>query len=240
MIGHTGIKTLGLAQFLAHYYGDDFRSVSRTWRTISFIISPEISLIPNLKIVTFKDDEPILIEEKISNGQFNYLNPSKMLRIPQSVKLSGPAYDTIVDAENRIFQRNILKYNEGEMRNWIVLPISVERIYKNPSNGSYIYDPKPVEINPGEYVIHGFIGIDLNEDTFAVFSDHLRRGKYLCFFSGIPIYKESIDTVNEHIVRLMKHQSVLFLLTKADEFYIDMPMLSTVPKKLFNALNNSI
>lgn len=238
LTGHMDISTRELFTILVENYSVEFSDIGTVWRKISQLISSEISSIPDLKVVKFKEDEPISIETFPRCDSYS-LKPHKTIKITSGLVLSGPAYDSILDSgeggEGRTFNRNILKCNDEE--EGIILPVPVERIFKDSATEKYIYDASPVQINTGSYLIYGCIGIDRNGNrTFAIYTDHLNQSRYLFYASGILMYKEKSVPLQQMIIDLMKTQSSLFLLTKSDGFYEEMPMLSHVPKILINEL----
>ena len=230
LIGHMAVNTKELTRDLIENYQIDFSDFATVWRRVSQLLSQEISPSPDLKIVSYKDDEPMTIEN-IPNCDCYSLKPFKNLKCPRQLKFTGAAYDLIEDRNENLVRRNILK-SDG-----VILSIPVTRLVRDLTTNTTNYDSNPIQINNGPYLVYGFIGIDPDtRGKFAVFSDLQGQERFLIYTAGLPIYKQKSPELADKIVNCMTRQSVLFFLTKAEDFNLEMPKLSDVPSILLDEM----
>lgn len=222
--GHLGIDVSALSKELIETYQVDFSDISLAWRQISQLLPQEISPHPSLKLISYENDEPISIGS-IPKCDFYSVKPFKNVACPSHLKLSGPAYDL---GEATGYRRNILN-SDG-----IILPIPVTRYAMNAEDQKFDYDTAPINVNSGEYQIYGFIGI--KPQTRGAFASFFHPEGLLIYTSGVPAIKGKSAQVQEIIAFAMRHQSVMLFLSKPEDFKLEMPMLSDVPRILLDEL----
>lgn len=232
LTGNMAVQTVELSQILVERHGIYFGDIGSAWKRISSLLSQEISPLPNLKVITYKDDEPMSLEN-INNCDSFALSPFNLMPCPRELKFSGAAFNLVENRSERIMKLNILKSDEG-----LIIPLPVDRIIKHPEELDGLgFNTNPVQMNLGPYLIYGFITINPNTgNKQAVLSDQGNRNRYFIYSAGTPGYMEKSTELQERVLGLLRHQSVLVLLSKPDDFYSEMPMLSDVPDNLISEL----